>query len=70
MKHTLKLSCAVLASVACWAFASPGFAQEAPKPMRGSDVAAVDQAPDAKNTWAASRADRKKWRGPSRNSRR
>ena len=48
MKHTLKLSCAVLASVACWAFASPGFAQEAPKPMRGSDVAAVDQAPDAK----------------------
>jgi cytochrome c-type protein NapB len=48
MKHTLKLSCAVLASVACWAFVSPTFAQEAPKPMRGSDVAAVDQAPDAK----------------------
>jgi cytochrome c-type protein NapB len=48
MKHTLKLSCAVLASVACWAFASPTLAQEAPKPMRGADVAAVDQAPEAK----------------------
>ena len=48
MKHTLKLSCAILASAACWAFASPAFAQEAPKPMRGADVAAVDQAPEAK----------------------
>ncbi|MCG2575453.1 nitrate reductase cytochrome c-type subunit [Dechloromonas sp. XY25] len=48
MKHTVKLSCAVLASVACWAFASPALAQEAPKPMRGADVAAVDQAPEAK----------------------
>lgn len=48
MKHTLKLSCAVLASVACWAFASLAFAQEAPKAMRGSDVASVDQAPEAK----------------------
>lgn len=48
MKFTLKLSCAVLASAACWAFASPAFAQEAPKPMRGADVAAVDQAPEAK----------------------
>lgn len=48
MKQSLKLSCAVLASVACWAFASPVIAQEAPKPMRGADVSAVDQAPDAK----------------------
>ena len=48
MKHTVKLSCAVLASVACWAFASPAVAQEAPKPMRGADVAAVDLAPEAK----------------------
>lgn len=48
MKQTLKLSCAVLASAACWAFASPGWAQESPKPMRGADVTAVDQAPEAK----------------------
>jgi len=48
MKQSLKLSCAVLASVACWAFASPVIAQEAPKPMRGADVSAVDQAPEAK----------------------
>ena len=48
MKQSLKLSCAVLASVACWTFASPAIAQEAPKPMRGADVSAVDQAPDAK----------------------
>ena len=48
MKQTLKLSCAVLASVACWAFASPALAQESPKPMRGADVTAVDQAPEAK----------------------
>src|SRR5574343_1806584 len=48
MKHPLKLSSAVLASVACWAFASSACAQEAPKPRRGADVAAVDQAPEAK----------------------
>lgn len=48
MKQTLKLSCAILASVTCWAFASPILAQESPKPMRGADVAAVDQAPEAK----------------------
>lgn len=48
MKQTLKLSCAVLASAACWALASPVFAQESPKPMRGADVTAVDQAPEAK----------------------
>lgn len=48
MKQTLKLSCAVLASVVCWAFASPAISQESPKPMRGADVAATDQAPDAK----------------------
>ena len=48
MKQTLKMSCAVLAAVTCWTFAVPAQAQEAPKPMRGADVAAVDQAPDAK----------------------
>ncbi len=48
MKQSLKLSCAVLASVACPAFASPVLAQEAPQPLRGPDVSAVAQAPDAK----------------------
>lgn len=48
MKHKLKLSCAILASVCCWAFTAPLHAQEGPKPMRGADVSAVDQAPDAK----------------------
>ena len=48
MKTTLKLSCAVLASVICWAIAAPAFAQETPKPMRGAEVTAEDQAPDAK----------------------
>lgn len=48
MKTTLKLSCAVLASVVCWAIAAPAFAQETPKPMRGAEVTAEDQAPDAK----------------------
>lgn len=38
----------MLASVACWALAAPVSAQETPKPMRGADVSAVDQAPDAK----------------------
>lgn len=48
MKQTVKTTFAVLASAACWAFATPALAQEAPTPMRGADVAAVDQAPDAK----------------------
>ncbi|KXB29062.1 nitrate reductase [Dechloromonas denitrificans] len=48
MKQTLKTTFAVLAAAACWALAAPGFAQEAPKPMRGADVPAVDQAPEAK----------------------
>jgi cytochrome c-type protein NapB len=48
MKQTVKTTFAVLASAACWALASPALAQEAPTPMRGADVAAVDQAPDAK----------------------
>jgi cytochrome c-type protein NapB len=48
MKQALKTSLAILASTMFWSFASPGFAQEAPKPMRGADVAAVDQAPEAK----------------------
>ncbi len=46
MKSILKLS--VLASVACWLLTGPVVAQEAPKPMRGADVSAVDQAPEAK----------------------
>lgn len=48
MKHTLKTTFAVLASTICWGLAAPGFAQETPKPMRGADVSAVDQAPDTK----------------------
>ena len=48
MKHPLKTAFAVLASAACWALASPGFADESPKPMRGADVTAPDPAPDAK----------------------
>ncbi|MDR2839635.1 MAG: nitrate reductase cytochrome c-type subunit [Azonexus sp.] len=48
MKPTLKTIFATLAAAACWTLAQPGFAQEAPTPMRGADVAAVDQAPDAK----------------------
>ena len=48
MKKTLKLSCAVLASVFCWTLAQPVLAQQAPKPMRGADVVAEDQAPEAK----------------------
>ena len=48
MKNTVKTTIAVLASAACWVFAWPANAQEAPKPMRGADVAAVDQAPEAK----------------------
>ncbi len=46
MKSILKLS--VLASVACCLLAGPALAQESPKPMRGADVSAVDQAPEAK----------------------
>lgn len=48
MKFTLKTTFAVLASAACWALVSPGFADEAPKPMRGADVSAPDPAPEAK----------------------
>lgn len=48
MKYTLKTTFAVLAGVACWALASPGFAADAPKPMRGVDVTAADPAPEAK----------------------
>lgn len=48
MKQALKTTLATLAATMFWSFAAPGFAQEAPKPMRGADVAAVDQAPDAK----------------------
>lgn len=48
MKQALKTTLAILAATACWSFASSGVAQEAPKPMRGADVAAVDQAPEAK----------------------
>ena len=48
MKQALKTTLAILAATVFWSFAAPGFAQEAPKPMRGADVAAVDQAPEAK----------------------
>ena len=48
MKQALKTTLAILASTVFWSFSSQGFAQEAPKPMRGADVAAVDQAPEAK----------------------
>lgn len=48
MKQTLKTSVAILASIACWAFAAPVTAQEVPMSMRGADVAAVDKAPEAK----------------------
>ena len=48
MKHSLKTTFAILATAACWAFAPQLSAQEAPKPMRGADVSAPDQAPDAK----------------------
>jgi len=49
MKQTVKMTFAVLASAACWMFAQPTLAQEAPKPMRGADVAAADMAPATKN---------------------
>lgn len=48
MKQTLKTIFAVLAAAACWAFALPAVSDESLKPMRGADVAAVDQAPEAK----------------------
>ena len=48
MKTNPKTILAILASAACWALVLPAVAQESPKPMRGADVAAVDQAPDAK----------------------
>lgn len=48
MKQPLKTSMAILAATVFWSLASPAFAQEAPKPMRGADVAAIDQAPEAK----------------------
>ncbi|MCL2523225.1 MAG: nitrate reductase cytochrome c-type subunit [Betaproteobacteria bacterium] len=42
MKQTVMMIFAVLAAAGCWNMA------QAPTPMRGSDVAAVDQAPDVK----------------------
>jgi cytochrome c-type protein NapB len=49
MKTTLKTKIAILATAACWALSAPlALAQDAPKPMRGADVSAADQAPDAK----------------------
>ena len=48
MKPTLKTTFAILAA-ACWALSAPlSIAQEAPKPMRGAEVPAVDEAPAAK----------------------
>ncbi|HNE43600.1 MAG TPA: nitrate reductase cytochrome c-type subunit [Rhodocyclaceae bacterium] len=49
MKLTLKTTFAILATAACWTLAPQAFADEALKAMRGADVAAPDQAPDAKN---------------------
>lgn len=49
MKHTLKTTLALLATAACWTIAQPAsWAEEGPRPMRGADVSAADQAPDAK----------------------
>lgn len=48
MKQTLKTTLAVLVTAACWALAPQALAQDAPKPMRGADVSAPDQAPEAK----------------------
>ncbi|MDP2880045.1 MAG: nitrate reductase cytochrome c-type subunit [Azonexus sp.] len=49
MKSTLKTRFAILAAAACWALSGPlALAQESPRPMRGADVSATDQAPEAK----------------------
>jgi len=48
MKQTVKTTFATLAAAACWTLAQPVLAQQEPVPMRGADVAAVDQAPVAK----------------------
>lgn len=49
MKQILKTTFAILTSAALWALAAPGYAEEMLHPMRGADVTAVDQAPDAKS---------------------
>ncbi len=49
MKNTLKTTLAVLATAACWALAPQVLAQDLAKAMRGADVAAPDQAPEAKS---------------------
>lgn len=47
MNHTLKTT--LLAIAACWTLGQPAsWAEEAPRPMRGADVTAADNAPDAK----------------------
>ncbi|MCL2345002.1 MAG: nitrate reductase cytochrome c-type subunit [Desulfobulbus sp.] len=49
MKQTIKMTLATLATAACWTVAQPALAQqESLAPIRGSDVATVDQAPEAK----------------------
>lgn len=48
MNQTLKSTFAVLVSAACWALALPVSADEAPQPMRGTDVAVSDSAPELK----------------------
>lgn len=48
MKQTFKTTIAILASAACWALIPAAGAEEGPKPMRGADVAAPDQAPEVK----------------------
>lgn len=49
MKIALKTRYSILLATACWALLAPlAHAQEAPKPMRGAEVTATDQAPDAK----------------------
>ncbi|EKE17022.1 MAG: hypothetical protein ACD_10C00661G0001 [uncultured bacterium] len=48
MQQVLKTTIAILASAACWALAAPAQAEDSPRSLRGTEVAAVDQAPAAK----------------------
>jgi cytochrome c-type protein NapB len=49
MKTALKTRYTILLAAACWALLAPlVHAQEAPKPMRGAEITAADQAPDVK----------------------
>ena len=49
MKTALKTRYSILLAAACCALLAPlTHAQDAPKPMRGAEITAADQAPDAK----------------------